>query len=81
MIKIVVNELVNETRKTLRNVGYNGRILGFESPVSHSKRTLEITTFQGFFYAKNQDFYTNAFCALQGRFVGQVVNKTAKIGQ
>lgn len=77
----VVNELVNETRKTLRNAGYSGRILGFESPVSHFYETLEITTFQGFFHAKNQGFSTNVFCALQGRFVGYVVNKTAKIGQ
>ena len=77
----VVNELVNKTRETLRNAGYNGCILGFESPVSHNKETLEITTFQGFFHAKNQHFFTNVFCALQGRFVGQVVNKTIKIGQ
>ena len=81
LYNFVVNELVNETRKTLQNAGYNGRILGFESPVSHFYETLEITTFQGFFHAKNQGFSTNAFCALQGRFVGYVVNKTAKIGQ
>ena len=66
----VVNELVNETRKPAPLQWYSGGRLGFESPVSHTQETLEITTFQGFFHAQNQGFFTNVFCTLQGCFVG-----------
>lgn len=38
---------------------------GFESPVSHARKTLENADFsvlQGFFFAHFSGFYTNAFC-------------------
>jgi len=77
----VVNELVNKILKPLKNRDLFGYGVRVRIPRVSYAETLEITTFQGFFSTKNQGFYTNVFCAIQSHFVGQVVNKTIKIGQ